>query len=330
MSGSVYGNVVLKGTGEPVAGATVVCGKGGTSKTARSLLPAMSALTDRAGWFRFENLPAGEWLVRTQGAGGYSPPETIVSVFDNALSEMTLEVVRPSQPALSRSPVSSFGPQTVLRSNVRGRVIDVASGAPIGYATVIVVSGPGPVPDHVFFTSSAGWFEIDDVPLGDWLLRARTDAGATGIATVRVVASALSQVTVKVDRLSACGRPTQPFERIFETEERTMSGRLIGHVIFADDGIPVANATVSILRGAGSAPDIAPMTDGNGNFAFDDLPAGSWLLRAVGPDGEAGLVQVSVRPGSITNTVIKLIGNAKNADDADSAGHQLHVSAAVV
>ena len=61
MSGSVYGNVVLKGTGEPVAGATVVCGKGGASKTARSQLPAMSALTDSAGWFRFENLAAGEW-----------------------------------------------------------------------------------------------------------------------------------------------------------------------------------------------------------------------------------------------------------------------------
>lgn len=316
MSGSVYGNVVLKGTGEPVAGATVVCGKGGVSTTARPLLPAMSALTDRAGWFRFENLPAGEWLVRTQGAGGYSPPEATVSVFDNALSEMTLEVVSPSRPALSNPPVSSFGPRTVPRGNVRGRVIDTASDAPIGYATVIVVSGPGPVPDHVFVASSAGWFEIDEVPVGDWLLRARTDAGATGIATVRVVANALSKVTVAVNGMPASGRPTLPFEPIFKTEERTMIGRLIGRVIYANDGMPVANATVSILRGAGPAPDIAPMTDHNGSFALDDLPAGSWLLRAVGQGGEAGLVQVSVRPGSITDTVIKLAGNA---DDADSA-----------
>lgn len=316
MSGSVYGNVVLAGTGEPVAGATVVCGKGGASKTARSLLPAMSALTDSAGWFRFENLAAGEWLLRTQGVGGYSPPEATVSVFDNALSEMTLEVVSPARPDLSNRPVSSFGPRPVPRGHVRGRVIDTASGAPIGYATVIVVSGPGPVPDHVFVASSAGWFELDEVPVGDWLLRARTDAGATGIATVRVVANSLSKVTIAVDGLPATERPSRPFEPIFETEERTMIGRLIGRVVYADDGRPVANATVTILRGAGPAPDIAPMTDRNGSFALDDLPAGSWLLRAIGPGGEAGLAQVSVRPGSITDVVIKLTGHDDNTDHA--------------
>lgn len=58
MSGSVYGNVVEAETGEPVAGATVVCGKGRASEAARA--PSMSAMTDSAGWFRFENLPAGE------------------------------------------------------------------------------------------------------------------------------------------------------------------------------------------------------------------------------------------------------------------------------
>lgn len=316
MSGSVYGNVVLAGTGEPVAGATVVCGKGGASKTGRSLLPSMSALTDSAGWFRFENLAAGEWQLKTQGAGGYSPPEATVSVFDNALSETTLEVVSPARPDLSSRPVSGFGPRPVQRGHVRGRVIDTASGAPIGYATVIVVSGPGPVPDHVFVASSAGWFELDEVPVGDWLLRARTDAGATGIATVRVVANSLSKVTIAVDGLPATERPSRPFEPVFDTEGRTMIGRLIGRVVYADDGRPVANATVTILRGAGPAPDIAPTTDRNGSFALDDLPAGSWLLRAIGPGGEAGLVQVSVRPGSIADAVIKLTGHDDNNDQA--------------
>lgn len=316
MSGSVYGNVVLAGTGEPVAGATVVCGKGGASKTGRSLLPSMSALTDSAGWFRFENLAAGEWHLKTQGAGGYSPPEATVSVFDNALSETTLEVVSPARPDLSSRPVSGFGPRPVQRGHVRGRVIDTASGAPIGYATVIVVSGPGPVPDHVFVASSAGWFELDEVPVGDWLLRARTDAGATGIATVRVVANSLSKVTIAVDGLPATERPSRPFEPVFDTEGRTMIGRLIGRVVYADDGRPVANATVTILRGAGPAPDIAPTTDRNGSFALDDLPAGSWLLRAIGPGGEAGLVQVSVRPGSIADAVIKLTGHDDNNDQA--------------
>lgn len=315
MSGSVYGNVVLAGTGEPLAGATVVCGPGDASRTARPLLPSMSALTDSAGWFRFENLAAGEWQLRAQGAGAYSPPEATVSVFDNALSETTLEVASPSRADLSKRPVEGFGGQQVPRGNVRGRVIDTASGAPIGYATVIVVSGPGPVPDHVFVASSAGWFELDEVPVGDWLLRARTDAGATGIASVHVLANTLSKVTITVDGLPATERQRPPFEPIFETEGRAMNGRLIGRVVYADDGRPAANATVTILRGAGPAPDIAPTTDRNGSFALDGLPGGSWLLRATGPGGEAGLVQVSVRPGSITDAVIKLTGHDNNNHD---------------
>jgi Carboxypeptidase regulatory-like domain len=311
MSGSVYGNVVRAETGEPVAGATVVCGRIGAFDSARPP-SAMSALTDGAGWFRFENLPAGEWLLKTHGAGGYSPPQTKVSVFDNALSETTLEVVSTPRPDVANRPVSSGGP----RGNVRGRVVDTASGEPIGYATVIVVSGPGAVREHVFVASSAGWFELDEVPVGDWLLRARSDAGATGIATVRVVANALSQMTIAVNGWRDIDQPTSSIEPIFATGGHAMVGRLVGHVIYADDGRPVADATVTILRGAGPAPDIAPMTDRNGSFALDGLPAGSWLLRAVGPGGETGLVQVSVRPGGITDALIKLTRNTGNHNDS--------------
>lgn len=312
MFGSVYGNVVRSETGEPVAGTTVVCGKGGTSKAAQSLVPSMSALTDSAGWFRFENLPQGDWLLRAQGAGSASLPEATVSVFDNALSETTIEVGnRPRRPASNRPAPSSGGPRAAPRGKVRGQVIDAASGAPIGYATILLVSGPGAVPDHVYVASSEGWFELNEMPVGDWLLRARDEAGATGIATVRVTHNALSEMTIAVDGLPVTERPSPPYTPSADTQGGTaMKGRLIGHVIYADDGSPAADATVTILRGAGPVPDIAPITASDGSFALDDLPAGSWLLRAVGPGGETGLVQVSVRPGSITDVVIKITSNS--------------------
>jgi hypothetical protein len=308
MPGSVYGNVVRAQTGEPVAGATVVCGKGSATRTSWPPEPAISTLTDGAGWFRFENLTAGEWLLRIHGAGRYSLTEAAVSVFDNALSEATLEIVSHSSPDLSSRPVSRVQ-RTLPRGNVRGRVVDMASGAPIGYASVVVVSGSGPVPDYVFVASSTGWFELDDVPVGEWLLRARNDDGATGIATVRVMANALTEMAIAVDGLPATDWPEPAIEPFYETQEHRMIGRLIGQVIDADNGRPVADATVNVLRGPGQAPDIAPVTDRNGNFALDGLPAGSWLLRAVGPNGETGLVQASVRPGSITQALIRLTGN---------------------
>lgn len=167
----------------------------------------------------------------------------------------------------------------------------------------------------MFVANSAGWFELDDVPVGDWLLRARSDAGATGLATVRVAANALSELTIAIDRLPAIDDwPTSGIEPDFDNQEPAMNkGCLIGHVVRADDGRPVAEATVTILRGAGSAPDIALITNRNGSFALDWLPAGSWLLRAIGPNGGTGLVQVSVQPDSITDAVIKLTFNGGNS-----------------
>jgi uncharacterized GH25 family protein len=320
MSGSVYGNVVRAESGEPVPGATVLCGKGGASKAARSPEPSMSALTDSAGWFRFENLPQGEWLLRALGASRTTLPEATVRVFDNALSEMTIEVASTTRRTAPGRAVSGAGnPRAVPRGKVRGQAIDAASGAPIAYATILVVSGPGAVPDHVYVSSSEGWFELDEVPVGDWLLRARDDTGATGIATVRVLPNAISDMTIAIDGLpTPHQRPTGDIEPVFDLQGHAMKGRLIGHVIYAEGGSPVANATVTILRGAGPVPDIAPITNSDGSFALDDLPAGSWLLRAVGPGGETGLVQVSVRPGSITDAVIKVTVSGNGNGNGDS------------
>lgn len=312
MTGSVYGNVVLAESGDPVAGATVVCGKSASSKTAQFPAPTMSALTDSAGWFRFDNLAAGEWQLRTHRAGGYSVPDVSVCVFDDALSETTLEVLSHSSHYPSTRPVSGGAQNGMAYGNVRGRVVDTSSGEPIGYATVVVVSGPGPVPVHMFVASSAGWFELDGVPVGDWLLRAHSDTGVTGMATVRVDRNALSNLTILVDRMGTSHWPASATAPIFTAQEYPMTGQLIGHVVYAGDGKPVANATVTILRGAGPAPDIAPMTDRNGRFTLGGLPAGSWLLRAVGPGGEAGLVQVSMRPGSTTEVLIKLTDHVGN------------------
>jgi len=74
----------------------------------------------------------------------------------------------------------------------------------------------------------------------------------------------------------------------------------------ADNGKPVRDATITIIRGAGPAPDIAPLTDRGGWFALDGLPAGDWVFRAVGPGGEPGEATVEVFPDSLAEVIIKV------------------------
>ncbi|HCT75224.1 MAG TPA: hypothetical protein DGT23_01240 [Micromonosporaceae bacterium] len=74
--------------------------------------------------------------------------------------------------------------------------------------------------------------------------------------------------------------------------DEQMRGRVVDGA-----GRGVADATVMVLRAPGPVPDIAAVSDADGRFVFDSLPAGTYRLRAVGPDGRQGEADVTV-PGS--------------------------------
>ena len=85
-----------------------------------------------------------------------------------------------------------------------------------------------------------------------------------------------------------------------------MVGSLRGCVVRAGSGEPLGDAAIIVVRGAGPAPDIAPLTDGAGRFEFDGLPAGQWLLRALGPGGEMGEAPVRVTANAMADVVIEV------------------------
>ena len=87
-----------------------------------------------------------------------------------------------------------------------------------------------------------------------------------------------------------------------------MTGGVRGRVVRASDGAPLPERTVVVVRGAGPAPDIAPLTDASGRFALDGLPAGEWVLRAIGPAGETGETTLRVAADRVTETVIEVDG----------------------
>lgn len=85
-----------------------------------------------------------------------------------------------------------------------------------------------------------------------------------------------------------------------------MFGSVHGQVLRANSGKPLEYATIVVMHGAGPSPDIAPLTDSGGWFTLDGLPAGEWILCALGPSGETGEATVKVFAGSVVTIIIQV------------------------
>jgi hypothetical protein len=204
-----------------------------------------------------------------------------------------------------------------MRGSVCGYVVRVWTREPVPGASVLG-RGPGARPAmpeswpgrsvlHLAGrTDNAGCFTFDNLREGNWVLWMERPGGEIlGEATVRIYDNALSEVTIEVGE-SLVPAKDSPATRPPNTTEPDMPGSVQGRVVRADNGNPLGDATITVVRGAGGAPDIAPLTDRRGRFALDGLPAGEWVLRALGPGGETGETTVRVVSGSVVDTVIEV------------------------
>ena len=293
--GSIRGQVVSAG-GSPIGDATltVVAGAGQFADIA--------PVTDQNGWFALDNLPVGRWRLRAMEPGG-ATGEAAVEVFENALSEMTIEIADVG----SNDQPSAERPHD-LTGSLRGNVIRADNHEPVGQVTVMIVAGPAAAPDVAPVTDRDGWFALDGLAPGDWHLRADGPSGETGDATAHVEGGALSEVTILVaggDADEVLAARTAPL-RTANRRRRVVTSRVRGRVVRADTGEPVADAAITASGGPGAAPDIAPLSNADGLFFFDGLPPGQWQLSAVGPGGETGQTAVNLEAGAIANIVIRV------------------------
>jgi uncharacterized GH25 family protein len=206
-----------------------------------------------------------------------------------------------------------------MRGSVYGYVLRAGSGEPIA-GTAVVGSrsgrpspsddawsdGPQLEPDSVALTDGAGQFAFDDLQEGYWSFWTHGAPGENvAEATVPVFDDTLTEVKFEVSG-SSIGAQQYPAARPTGRKEPDVLGSVRGRVVRADSGDPLGDATITVVRGAGPAPDIAPLTDDAGRFVFDGLPAGQWLLRALGPEGETGEATVRVSANSAANVTIEV------------------------
>jgi len=152
-------------------------------------------------------------------------------------------------------------------------------------------------------SGDGGGFVLSGLSEGEGVLSALSSAGR-GQARVYAFDNASSEVTIEITEVPGGAARGGGVGQTKKTE-RGATGSLRGRVVHISTGKPVADAAISVVHGAGPVPDIAPLTDSSGWFALDGLPAGDWLLRALGPSGETGEATVCVSAGRVAEMVIK-------------------------
>jgi uncharacterized GH25 family protein len=211
-----------------------------------------------------------------------------------------------------------------MRGSVQGYVVRGDRGTPVSGATVSLAYDAGATADekpglHHQVTNSAGWFAFDRLREGNWIVCAQTPEGGRGEARVPVFDNAFSEVRIQLNGLHRWIATLDSDDRMSDVSsgdkasggskrggQRVSTGRVQGRVVYVGNEAPVDGATISIVQGAGSAPDIAPLTDASGRFALDGLPPGAWVLRALGPGGAEGRAEVRVVGDSIVDVLIRI------------------------
>jgi hypothetical protein len=206
-----------------------------------------------------------------------------------------------------------------MHGSIRGYILESESGKPLPYASVfgseswwplVITQLWGGDSQHFWIatqTDTSGCFTFDQIPEGRWRLCVRYPEGdVLGVGTVQVFDDALSEVTIAVAGAARIPLGIESFDTGSREPDTSMTGSVRGYVVRAQDGAPLRDAAVTVLHGMGPVPDIAALTNNDGAFAFDGLPAGECLLRALGPGGETGEASVRVIKGAISDIVINV------------------------
>jgi hypothetical protein len=204
-----------------------------------------------------------------------------------------------------------------MPGSVGGYVVHALNAEPMRGAEVFALQRASRMPISGPRTDDAGWFAVDGLRAGEWLFGARSLDGSTGEANVQVFDNAQTEVTIEVAgapravRRESPGRSKRSRPNGKSGGNVHLTGSAGGRVVRGRAGRPVADATITIVRGAGPAPDIGPMTDRSGRFVLDGLMEGEWVLRALAPDGAIGEGTVHVSTGHVAQVTIEVWGGGE-------------------
>jgi carboxypeptidase family protein len=298
--GRVSGQVTEDGTNIPVAGAHVFVVHDGEFSTPAGPPPA--TVTDQDGRYRFDNLPAGRYYIAAEKSGFAPPMEpSTMQVFEVAAGQIldglavslrrggviTGRVLDPLGQALANVGVTALLKR--LHSNDRPTG-PTSSGAPL-----LMPSGQSP-------TNDLGEFRIFGLSPGEYVIAAnpRTDFGGAAASSSAMTIMISTFFPGTADVSAAQPVTVQSGETVSDLTIRlvTVPAFQMSGVVVDEAGAPAADVMVILMDGRRDTDSLLSLSmeprgmsqsDASGRFAFGDVPAGSYSLRAGGGVGFFGI-----------------------------------------
>jgi hypothetical protein len=124
--------------------------------------------TDGGGRFKIEGLPDGEYRVRVHRHGVAPVIKDNVSVRFPFRAVVELDMEQVARGPVMPQPIG-YVPQTSGTVAIHGRIFG-GGGQPMGEAHVRIVRTDGAWDPQTATTDADGWFELPEVPVGEWMV----------------------------------------------------------------------------------------------------------------------------------------------------------------
>ncbi|WP_241426521.1 SdrD B-like domain-containing protein [Macrococcus armenti] len=277
----------------------------------------VTTTTDANGNYIFEDLPNGDYVVTFETPDGYNGP-TVVNTGDDALDSDGQVVNVTIQDADDMTIDSGFIKvkvgDTVWEDTNKDGVQD--EGEPGIPGVEVTITYPDGTTETVV-TDENGYYEFPNVPNGESTIEFKTPDGY--IPTTENVGddtkdSDGTKVTVNVD-----GKDDPTIDSGFIKETPVYD---LGDKVWFDedkDGIQDANesgiegVTVTLTKPDGTT--VTTTTDANGNYIFEDLPNGDYVVTFETPDGYNGPTVINTGDDALDSDGQVVNVTIQDADD---------------
>nr|WP_241426128.1 SdrD B-like domain-containing protein [Macrococcus armenti] len=277
----------------------------------------VTTTTDANGNYIFEDLPNGDYVVTFETPDGYNGP-TVINTGDDALDSDGQVVNVTIQDADDMTIDSGFIKvkvgDTVWEDTNKDGVQD--EGEPGIPGVEVTITYPDGTTETVV-TDENGYYEFPNVPNGESTIEFKTPDGY--IPTTENVGddtkdSDGTKVTVNVD-----GKDDPTIDSGFIKETPVYD---LGDKVWFDedkDGIQDANesgiegVTVTLTKPDGTT--VTTTTDANGNYIFEDLPNGDYVVTFETPDGYNGPTVINTGDDALDSDGQVVNVTIQDADD---------------
>ena len=327
--GRLEGQVIDSTHARPLSGTRVVAFSADPRVDASG-----AAITDSAGRYHIDSLPAGRYAV------GFESP--LLDSLEINVSSREVVVTRARTATLDLA----LPPAAKLRAAVcPGVALPPETGAIVGYVTSAETESPLPGATIAMawkelgfdraklrpinqartasvVTDSSGWYRLCGVPTGTWLSMQIQNGGRTGPVLRTRVGDTLGLTVRHLSFSATDGRATADTtaagaDRASDAP-RSGTAKLSG-VVSGPDGVPLAQADVRV-----QGTNASTRTDAQGTYSLAALPAGTQMLLVRRVGYAIAETSVELRAGVATTSNVRLQRVIVNLDSVRIVATRVH------